>query len=157
MNNFSDKKQKKQKTARLTATRIISKVDVSRSTLNEKLKRHGFNDDDIQEVLNDFEDMGVVSDKKVAELIVSSAMSRLKGYSWAVFKAKHKGVSKDLIDEACLNVNVDWSEICILAVDKLIDKKRFDRNAIWRKLVNDGFESRMVSDVLSKKQSDNSF
>ena len=92
-----------QMSAKMRAVRIVSASNVSRRDLQERLVRKGENPDQAQQAVAWMEELRLVDDKKTAEAIVHSCISKGYGVARAKQALYEKRIPKEYWEEALLD------------------------------------------------------
>lgn len=116
----------------------------SKKEVYDKLKRKGFSDKTIEEVISFLKKNFLLNDEEFAKLWVNeklvlkkSSVIKIKG------ELRTKGISEDIIERVLCDVEVDEVEnatnLLFQKFSKVMDKKSLDRNKLLRKLLSNGF------------------
>lgn len=105
--------------------------------LRGRLRRAGFEDDEIDQALADLEDTGLVDDRRFAEeLVRSRAGRRLEGNRAIRTELRGKGVSQDVADEVLATVEGDEADRAFrLAASRAPRLASVQPEAAFRRLV----------------------
>lgn len=98
--------------AKMRAVRIVSASSVSRKALEEKLVRKGEDPRQAREAVEWMEDLHLVDDKKTAEQVVYSCISKGYGLARAKQALYEKRIPKELWDEALEDYPDQLDKIC---------------------------------------------
>ncbi|AJC48348.1 regulatory protein RecX [Allofrancisella guangzhouensis] len=93
---------------------LLAKQDYSRKQLFDKLyKRANILQEQIEDLLDEFEQNNWVSDKRFAEIFVNSEIDKLRGRKRIVNAAVYqKGLPQELVEGFLTLLNVDWFKLC---------------------------------------------
>lgn len=111
------------KRAKLRCLHLLKDVDRTEVQLTTKLQQGGYTDDLITEALEYVKSFGYLNDENYAARYVESQKKR-KSKKEVYASLIHKGVSRDIIDEA-FSSSYDSEDECE-AIKTLLNKKRFD-------------------------------
>lgn len=137
---------------------LLSRRMYSAKEIQDKLKRQGYTDDIIEDVISKMENYGYVNDKTFAEEWVRSRISNNpKGRMVIKHELANKGIEEDVI-ETVLNENFSESVQHDLALDlarkKIKSYKDDDKNSVKRKLYaflgRHGFNYGVIKNVLEE-------
>jgi len=161
------------KRAREVALNALSRRALTHYELETRLKEKGYESSEVQEVLEKMEKLGYLNDQ---ELALTVSQSRLKRYSRrrVLQDLQHRGLDPQVVEEAlastysidaefqqCLTLAKRWWEQEGKRWDQKIQdkaKKSLPRELslqqkIARKLIQHGYSSDMVRNVLDQLQS----
>ena len=135
-----------------TAVRLLSRREHSTLELRRKLQIRGFDSDGINEVIEQLNHDGLLSDERFTESYVRMRMS--KGYGPMRIRAElqERGVADDLIARYLVNDEEFWFEQALDAREKKFgtgkpgDIKNYNRQA--RFLQQRGFNTGIVRKIL---------
>jgi len=99
-----------QKEARDIAIRMLSRREYSRMEIQQKLTRHGCQQDDIDSVLAMLVENGAQSDERFAEHYARFRANKGYGPKRIRMELKEKGVDSPIIDHGLEQAEVDWHE-----------------------------------------------
>ncbi|WP_412085088.1 regulatory protein RecX [Shewanella decolorationis] len=106
------------------AVALLARRDYSRQEIRSKLLEKGFEVVDIEPVLDDCEASGFINDKRYAELLVRSHITRGHGPIRIRQAIAQKGLSKDCIEAALSANDHDWFELAkAKAIKKYVTPK----------------------------------
>ncbi|MGL4613609.1 MAG: regulatory protein RecX [Shewanella sp.] len=97
--------------ARQFAVALLARRDYSRQQVCQKLLEKGFEQAEIDAVLNECEASGFISDSRYAQLLVRSHISRGHGPIRIRQAIAQKGLAKECIEVALANSGCDWFEL----------------------------------------------
>lgn len=109
---------------------LLSKQDYSRKQLTDKLyKRANISDQEIEDLLNDFENRKWLSDERFVYSFIQSEVAKLRGKKRIINAAVYqKGLSLELVEDYLDNLEVDWFDQC----QKCLNKKYKDISKIQK-------------------------
>lgn len=146
---------------RRTVVDLLSRRDYSRLELFRKLKQKAENPEDIDVVLDDFQQRNWQSDERFAESFLNSRYQRGLGPQRLKQELKEKGVASDIISLTLENLDVDWFQLALdTAIKKETSIKNSDANKkqkIYRFLAYRGFTSDQISAALDELSIPSSF
>lgn len=138
------------------ATNLVSKKMYTKKEITDKMLNKGFSNTAVSEVVSILEEYGYIDDRVYAELYVREYMKKY-GVKKLSYNLKLKGISDDLINEFCTNIDNN-EELLKLIKSKIRtdinDRKEFDR--IVRQFLAKGFEFEQIKKCLHllKEESD---
>ncbi len=100
-----------QMSAKMRAVRIVSASSVSRRDLQERLVRKGEDPEQAREAVAWMEEMNLVDDRKTAEQVVHSCISKGYGLARARQALYEKRIPKQYWEEALLDYPDQWEKI----------------------------------------------
>ena len=95
---------------RNSAMRLLARREHSRSELHGKLVGRGFEDDLVEELLQELEDQDLLSDERFATSLIVSRAETGYGPNRIDLELRNRGVSEELAGEALAKAEVDWEE-----------------------------------------------
>lgn len=129
-----------------SAVRFIKYRLRSKKEVYDKLKRKGFSNQVIEEVISYLEKNSLLNDEEFAKLWVNERLFLKK---LSVIKVKNelrtKGISEDVIDRVLSDIEVDEVENAtnfLFQKFSKVNKKSLDRDKLLRKLLSNGFSYR---------------
>lgn len=141
---------------RRTVVDLLSRRDYSRLELFRKLKQKAENPEDIEPVLDDFQQRNWQSDERFAESFLNSRYQRGLGPLRLKQELREKGVSSDIIVLALENLEVDWFQLALDAARKKESSiKNTDKNKkqkLYRFLAYRGFSGDQISAAIEEIQ-----
>ena len=97
--------------AKMRAVRIVSASSVSRRDLQDRLVRKGEDPDQAEEAVRWMEDLHLIDDRKTAEQVVHSCISKGYGLQRAKQALYEKRIPKSYWDEALEDYPDQWERI----------------------------------------------
>jgi regulatory protein len=143
------------KSAKDYALRLLSVRDRSRNELEDRLCRKGFEVEDIQEVLSELEDAGLIDDRQFSRAYVQAKVHRIWGPRRILFELHKKGIA-DQIAKQALEEAYDETLVRTKAVSrasKLFDHysnlgRRERERKIYQYFARRGHGSEFIQEVL---------
>jgi regulatory protein len=138
---------------------LLAKQDYSRNQLSMKLhQRENITSEEIDNLLDIFEQNKWLSDERFAEVFVESEVDKLRGKKRIINTGVYnKGLAKDLVDTTLENAEIDWYELCrqcLLRKYKDISKLKQDMK-LKQKAVNylayNGFDYDQISFAINSE------
>ncbi len=135
--------------------RFIKYRPRSKKEVFDKLKRKGFSDDVIVEVVSFLEKKFFLDDEEFARLWVNERLLS-KGLSLMKIKCelKLKGISEEIIQKVLSEIEVDELENAFNFLSKkfsrVMDKNFLDKERLLRKLVMKGFSYKVSEKAVNK-------
>jgi regulatory protein len=138
---------------------LLAKQDYSRNQLSMKLhQRENITSEEIDNLLDIFEQNKWLSDERFAEIFVESEVDKLRGKKRIINTGVYnKGLAKDLVDTTLENAEIDWYELCrqcLLRKYKDISKLKLDMK-LKQKAVNylayNGFDYDQISFAINSE------
>ena len=112
-------------------SRYLSIREHSKSELFEKLYRKKFDQSQIKECISDFEDKGLQSDQRYAEIYVKSKFKAQKGPQLITSNLMKNGINKNIIDAVLLDyTKEDWKNAAITALEKKTFSDKINNNEV---------------------------
>jgi regulatory protein len=90
--------------------RLLARREHSRTELRGKLIGRGFENDLVEELLQELEDQDLLSDERFAISLIVSRVETGYGPNRIDLELRNRGVSEELIREALAKAEVDWEE-----------------------------------------------
>lgn len=99
---------------------LLAKQDYSRKQLSDKLyNRDNISPQEIESLLDEFENNRWLSDQRFANVFVGSELSKLRGKKRIINTAVYqKGLSQELVLSILDDQDVDWFELCKKCLQK---------------------------------------
>ncbi|MFC4892811.1 regulatory protein RecX [Pseudofrancisella aestuarii] len=99
---------------------LLSKQDYSRKQLTDKLyKRANISNQEIEDLLNDFENRKWLSDERFIHSFIQSEVAKLRGKKRIVNTAIYqKGLSAELVEEYLNTLEINWFDQCQKCLNK---------------------------------------
>lgn len=147
-----------------SALRIISRRPHSEFELKVKLRKKGFDQTDINPIIENFIDKGYLSDKDFAFRYAEEALNKKKGLMKIKGELISKGINREIIDEVMLSLNDEESFLenaKILANRKIssLKHKSLEKNQLRQKLYSHlnskGYNHTIIRQVVDEILSDN--
>ncbi|KEI35058.1 regulatory protein RecX [Francisella sp. W12-1067] len=93
---------------------LLAKQDYSRKQLFDKLnKRANISQEQIERLLDEFEQNNWLSDRRFVEVFVSSEINKLRGKKRIInIAAYQKGLSQELVENFLASLDIDWFDLC---------------------------------------------
>lgn len=142
--------------ARKLALRRLDRRSYSRAELTEYLLGKEVGESAVKEVMDRFEEVGLINDRAYAEMWVRYRHENRKLSKRAIsIELRRKGVAEHLIDDALQAIDIDkeYEAARQLAVKKARSLGNVDRRTAYRRvagvLARRGYPSSLVSDVVS--------
>ena len=126
-----EQNEKMEKQAKNVVTYWIEQSDKSRYELFTKIKNKGITDEIANKVLDKYEKLNYINDKRYAENFVYSKQTYDKLGAKAIgFKLRTKGVAQEIIDEVLLTIDVDeeYENAKNIALKKARSTTKLDNN-----------------------------
>lgn len=136
------------------ALKLINLRDRTEKELVDRLKRKGFGEETIKEVMNRLKGLSLVDDRRAAEALINYG-SRVKGLGSLALKRLciEKGVDETIIDGLDLSQD-DEKKAEALILKRLSYMKGIDREKKYRRLYGylyrRGYPSELISKLLRK-------
>ena len=137
---------------------LLAKQDYSSKQLSDKLhKRGNISSEEIETLLNEFQQNKWLSDQRFAENFIISEVSKLRGKKKIINTAIYqKGLSQELIEDSLEKADIDWFELCEKAlakkyhdIEKLQSDAKLKQKAINYLLYN-GFSIDEIKEAINK-------
>ena len=139
-----------------TVLRILAAREHSRAELRRKLRARGNNSELVEQVLDDLESRGYLSDFRFTELYVAERKRKGYGPLRILQELKEKGISEDLIAQQMNPSDPDWRELLEqVAQRKFGASLPADRKtqAKWARFLEyRGFAVEQIRDLLWKRE-----
>jgi len=141
--------------AKAYALRLISVRPRSRRELENRLRKKGYPQRIIDILITNFENTGLIDDRKLAKDIVDIEMQR-RGKRGILYRLKDLGFEDEIIVNALEALNDEIEES---AAKKIIEKKKralscYDmqtvRRRLWTTLKRRGFTSHIIERVMKE-------
>lgn len=143
-----------EKTLRNRALQMLSRREHSRFELQRKLEPYMEEEsgDELGAVLDRLEKENLLSDVRMAEMLVRSRAERGKGPRWIKQDLRQRGVSDKIIDKVLNQTDNDWLErgmaVCIKRFGISIAETLHERSRRARFLIYRGFSPDQVETIL---------
>ena len=146
LNQESDYERALNQTARL-----LSKMLKTKSQIITYLKDKGYDNNIVFSVVEKLEEYSYINDANYCANYIKQN-SRKSGVKKLKFELLNKGVSKELVQEALQDYEVDKDNIFNLATKYLKNKEINADNLskLWRHLASKGFDSDDISNVVNR-------
>jgi len=106
--------------ARLAAMRLLTRREHTCLELKQKLQHKGFNADLLENVIDQLQQEGLVSDTRFAESYLRSRSSKGYGPVRILQELKQRGVSEEIISATVIEEDPQWFELA-----RKVREKRF--------------------------------
>lgn len=129
------------------ALKKLSLRQYSRCEIRELLQRKGYNEEEINQVMEKLTAWGYLDDKKMAEsLLTQLTMQKAYGRYYVKRKLAARGIEPEFIEEILALYDEEREfELAAAIVDKLpIDSSTFNHAALYRKLQRKGFSPTVI-------------
>ena len=142
-----------------TAFRYLESRPRTVKQMRDKLREKGFDDEAIDETVEELIDYGYLNDEDFAITYIGYCFSKGKGLKLIRYELKTKGVDENTIEDAMMKYSeendYDFSEgEYDRAMDVASKIRPFDTSKAARKLTSRGFESSVVWEVIGKLKKD---
>ena len=135
--------------AKSLALRWLSQRSLSVREVQERLERHGFDDDETERVVQSLRDLKLVDDSQLAEQVARQSLSRREGPMRIRARLLQRGIDPALGREVMAGMldQVDWRQIAEpLAKRYHIDSKK-GRDRFIRHLAREGFPAAVIHEL----------
>lgn len=136
------------------ALKILSIGDYSESVLRDKLKRKGFDSDDVDQALAFLKETHIVDDRRYAENYIELKSSVYGGYRMRQHLVK-KGIGKELLDELLdeQDKSLEYEAARSFLKKKIsgISIAEIDKKKLLGALARKGFSYAVASEVLKSE------
>lgn len=147
----------KNKDIRSVALRLLSRRDHTLWELEQKLRRRGFETQEIEPFCEEFSSKGYLNDRRVAENVLSSAVSsKSLGSNRLRHQLSNRGLEREVVDEVVgqYKAQVDEPTVAMQAAIRLKNRGK-DAAYIQRYLWRQGFSADTVRKALYFANLDN--
>ena len=120
---------------------LLARREHSRQELVQKMQVKGFAEELIFSNIDDFSDQDWQSDKRYAQMLLRSRISKCHGPIKINMELKQKGISAEIIEQ-CVTAEHNWSELALSALSKKyhsIPVVHKEKNKCYRFLQQRGF------------------
>lgn len=143
--------------AKATAFNLLSQRMHSRKELSDKLKRKGFAEESISQVLERLDELKMLDDQAYAEALVRGKLNR-KAVGAMKLKTTlyRKGISREVIDTTLNEVPLHAEELCHKAAEKKLATLKRESDPLKRRrklsdyLFRQGFDWNTISLTLNR-------
>ena len=113
-----DEPQTRQRSIQHTVLGLLARREHSRLELQRKLRLKGFNEEQIEAVLEDVVAQGLQSDRRYAESYIRFRSHKGYGPQRIRLELKERGVDATLVDEQIQIAETDWFEMVVQVKQK---------------------------------------
>ena len=133
---------------------LLARREHSEFEIRCKMQQKAFSEEEIEQVIQHCQQKGWQSDKRFAENYLRFRAA--KGYGANRIRqelSQLKGISSEIIDNALMECEIDWSEIALSVLSKKFPNYQQkqtpkDKQKIWRYMYSHGFYSEEFADFI---------